>query len=215
MKTFQEFMSLCEASDADAAKQLGWGGGASIKKTGEGGRIDPRTRKKTTPERQRMKAVGGGKFEPVGYKPRKDIGQQRSSSERQQAPTQERGSAREAQLAAAKAERKKAALARIAARQGGKSASAAKPKASELSAQARQLTAKKAEKKPVSPNYKPQKATGYTASERKSIQRKGEAKLHGIMKDQEFSRYEKETGQKPTGKAKTKLLARVHQRMST
>ncbi len=210
-------MSLCEASDTDAAKQLGWGGGASIKKTGEGGRIG-RERKKTTPERRRMKAVGGGKFEPVEYKPRKDIGQQRSSSERQQAPTQERGSAREAQLAAAKAERRKAALARIAARQGGKSAPAAstsKPKTSELSAQARKLTSQKKETKPVSPNYKPAKPTGYSASERKSIQRKGEAKLSGIMKQQEFSRYEKETGQKPTGKAKTKLLARVHQRMST
>ena len=209
-------MSLCESSDADAAKQLGWGGGASIKKTGDGGKIG-RERKKSTPERRRVKYVGGGKTEPVEYKTRKDVGQQRASSERQQAPTQERGSARETQLAAAKAERKKAALARIAAKKGGAAASTstAKPKTSELSAQARKLTSKKKETKAVSPDYKPAKPTGYSASERKSIQRKGEAKLSGIMKDQEFSRYEKETGQKPTGKAKTKLLARVHQRMST
>lgn len=79
MKTFKEFMSLCEASDADAASQLGWGGGASIIKTGAGGRIG-KERKKTAPERRRVKAVGGGKTEPVAYKTRKDVGQQRGSS---------------------------------------------------------------------------------------------------------------------------------------
>jgi hypothetical protein len=80
MKTFQEFMSLCEASDGDAASQLGWGGGASIIKTGAGGKIG-QGRKKTAPEIRRTKAVGGGKTEPVkSYKPRKDIGQQRGSS---------------------------------------------------------------------------------------------------------------------------------------
>jgi len=79
MRTFQEFMSLCEASDADAAKELGWGGGASITRTGEGGRIG-KQRKKTAPERRRVKAVGGGKTEPVSYKTRKDVGQQRGSS---------------------------------------------------------------------------------------------------------------------------------------
>lgn len=72
-------MSLCEASDGDAASQLGWGGGASIIKTGAGGRIG-KERKKTAPERRRVRAVGGGKTEPVEYKPRKDVGQQRGSS---------------------------------------------------------------------------------------------------------------------------------------
>jgi hypothetical protein len=61
---------------------------------------------------------------------------------------------------------------------------------------------------------KPQKASGMTRAERMSQQRKGEAALKDIMKDQEFSRYEKETGQKATGKAKTKLLGRVAQRMA-
>ena len=79
MKTFQEFMSLCEASNGDAASKLGWGGGASITRTGEGGRIG-KERKKTAPEIRRTKAVGGGKTEPVQYKPRKDVGQQRGSS---------------------------------------------------------------------------------------------------------------------------------------
>lgn len=72
-------MSLCEASDGDAASQLGWGGGASIIKTGSGGRIG-KERKKTAPEIRRTKAVGSGKTEPVQYKTRKDVGQQRGSS---------------------------------------------------------------------------------------------------------------------------------------
>lgn len=72
-------MSLCEASNGDAASKLGWGGGASITRTGEGGRIG-KERKKTAPEIRRTKAVGGGKTEPVQYKPRKDVGQQRGSS---------------------------------------------------------------------------------------------------------------------------------------
>ena len=73
-------MSLCEASDADAAKQLGWGGGASITRGGDGGRIG-KERKKTAPEVRRTKAVGGGKTEPIKpYKKRKDVGQQRGSS---------------------------------------------------------------------------------------------------------------------------------------
>ena len=45
MRTFSQFMSLCEASDADAAKQLGWGGGASITRQGEGGRIGKERKK--------------------------------------------------------------------------------------------------------------------------------------------------------------------------
>ena len=80
MRTFAEFMSLCEASDADAAKQLGWGGGATITRQGEGGRVG-KQRKKSAVEIRRTKAVGGGKTEPVGpYKTRKDVGQQRGSS---------------------------------------------------------------------------------------------------------------------------------------
>ena len=80
MRTFQQFMSLCEASDADAASQLGWGGGASIIKTGAGGRIG-KERKKSPVEIRRVREVGGGRTEPVGpYKTRKDVGQQRGSS---------------------------------------------------------------------------------------------------------------------------------------
>jgi hypothetical protein len=83
MKTFSQFIT--EVYDKDVM------GSSQIKKTGEGGRIGAE-RKKSTPERRRMKAVGGGKMEPVEYKDRKDIGQQRQRSTREQQPEKERGS---------------------------------------------------------------------------------------------------------------------------
>ena len=107
-KSFLEFMSLCEAVyDKDIM------GRSQIKKTGQGGRIDPNVRKKTDAEIRRVKAVGGGKTEPIkSYKDRKDIGKpnvKRSPAGRQQQPTKERGSARldprEAQRKAARERR--------------------------------------------------------------------------------------------------------------
>ena len=188
-------------------------GRSQIRKTGEGGRIGAE-RKKTTPERRRMKAVGGGKQEPVDYKPRKDIGQQRQASTRVQQPTQERGSAAERQAAAAKEERRKAAQARIAAKKAGQAPTAEKPKAKEVEKQATKLLSTKKEKKPVSPDYKPAKASGMTRAERMKVTRAGETKLRGIMKQQETEKYKKATGQAPTGKAKTKVLAMVAKRMA-
>ena len=181
-------MVLCEVkkgrpsgSSGDAANKLGWGGGASVTRTGEGGRIGAE-RKKSTPERRRMKAVGGGKTEPVQYKPRKDIGQQRSSETRTQQPTQERGSARERQLAAAKEERRKAAQARAAAKKGGGSAPAAsKPTGREAEKAASKLLSKKKKTKPVSPSYKPAKASGLSRKERLEVTRKGEKLLKDLV----------------------------------
>ena len=37
----------------------------------------------------------------------------------------------------------------------------------------------------------------------------------GVFKDQETAKYKKITGQDPDKKAKTKILSRVHKRMST
>jgi hypothetical protein len=202
-------LPAAEAYDPEIA------GRSQIRKQGEGGRIGAE-RKKSEPERRRMKAVGGGKTAPVGYKPRKDIGQQRQRSTREQQPTQERGSAAAAQAAAAKEERKRAAQARIAARKagGGDSKPAAKTSSRDTEKAATKLLSTKKPEKKVSPDYKPQKASGMTRGERMSQQRKGEAALKDIMKKQEFSRYERETGQKATGKAKTKLLGRVAKRMA-
>ena len=196
-KSFLEFMSLCEAVyDKDVM------GRSQIKKTGQGGRIDPNVRKKTDAEIRRVKAVGGGKTEPIkSYKDRKDIGKpnvKRSPAGRQQQPTKERGSAR---LDPREAQRK-AARERRAAKTG------AKPKTAD------ELLAKKAKAK-VDPNYKPAKASGMTRAERMKVVRKGETKLRNIMKDTAIANYKKETGQDPDKKAKQKIMGRVHQQMRT
>ena len=195
-KSFLEFMSLCEAVyDKDVM------GRSQIRKTGEGGRIQPK-RKQTEPEKRRMKAVGGGKMAPAKtYKDRKDIGQpnvKRSPAGRQQQPTKERGTAG----LSPREQQRKAAMERRAAKSG------AKPKTAD------ELLAKKAKAK-VDPNYKPQKASGMTRAERMKVVRKGETKLRNIMKDQGIADYKKQTGQNPDKKAKMKIMGRVHQRMNT
>lgn len=202
MKTFSQF--VIEAYDKDVM------GSSQIKKTGEGGRIGA-DRRKSEPEKRRMKAAGGGKMVPAkSYKDRKDIGSQRQTSTREQQPEKERGSAEVKQSYAdkVKAERKKAAQARIAAKKGGKPAPEKKatPSASQL------LSKKK--KAAVNPNYKPQKASGKTRAERDKIRGEGERYLKSVFKDQETAKYKKETGQNPDAKGRTKILGRVNKRMS-
>jgi hypothetical protein len=178
MRTFSQFMSLCEASDADAAKQLGWGGGASITRQGEGGRIG-KERKKTEAERRRTKRGPGGTTLPAKeYKPRKDIGQQRSSDTRTQAPEQERGSAdvKARAAAAAKAERAAAARARIAARKSGETPSA-KPKSKDLIKQASKLLTKKKAEAPKGEKIERTTKHEYTRDEKKKMVRAGK-RLH-------------------------------------
>ena len=193
--SFTEFMNLCEVYDKDVV------GRSQITKSGEGGRIQ-RKRKKTEPEIRRTKAVGGGKTEPVKpYKDRKDIGQtnkQRSKSGREQQPTQERGSA----SLTPREQQRKAAMERRAAKSGAKTKTAD------------ELLAKKAKKK-VDPDYKPAKASGLTRAERDKKRREGEKYLKGVFKKQETDKYKKETGADPDKKGKTKILSRVHKRMST
>jgi len=210
MKTFNQFTeSILEVYDPEIQ------GRSQIRKTGAGGRIGS-DRKKTEPEKRRMKAAGGGKMVPAkDYKPRKDIGQQRQQSDRVQAPTKERGSAEVKQSYAdkVKAERKKAAQARIAARKSGGEVKKDTTSSKDAEKQASKLLTKKTTKT-VSPKYKPQKASGYTRQERMKIHRKGETALRGIMKDQETAKYKKETGQNPDAKGRTKIMGRVHKRMS-
>jgi len=164
MKTFSQFVA--EAYDADLMRS------ASVRTTGAGGRIGAE-RKKTAPEMRRMKQAKAGETrQPTVYKSRKDIGKQRGSQTAE--PTQERGSAAAAQLAAAKAERKKAALARLAAKKGGATPTTAKPKASELSAQAKKLTAKKTSQVDLRPADQPKRAVvGMSRAQRKDITRRG------------------------------------------
>jgi len=205
MKTFQEFMSLCEATgdtyDAEFRS------GAQVIKTGEGGRIG-RERRKTAPERRRTVAIGGGQTAPAKpYKPRSDIGVDRPRSEREQQPEQERGTS----TLSAKQAQRKAYLERKARERSQASAPAATER--ELEKAGDELLKKK-KKKAVSPDYKPAKASGLSTKERNKQTREGERMLRGIMKDQETEKYEKATGEKPKGKAKTKILAHVERRMA-
>ena len=190
-------------------------GAASIRRTGDDGR-KYMTRKKPEGERKRMVAVGGGKMAPASsYKTRKDVGGTKARSEREQQPEKARDDKQVKQSYAdkVKAERKKAAQARIAARKGGGEATTEKPKAKETEKAATQLLKKKTTKT-VAPGYKPAKASGMTRAERDKKRGEGERMLKGIMKDQETAKYKKETGTNPDSKGRTKILGRVNKRMS-
>ena len=165
MKTLGQF--LAEAYDKDVMDR------SQIRRQGEGGRVGA-MRKKTEPEKRRMKAAGGGKMVPAkDYKPRKDIGTQKKTSDRVQQPTKERGSAG----LSLRDQQRKAAMERRAARSGGSSTpTSAKDKEKAAS----KLLAKKSAKQ-VNPNYKPQKASGKTAAERKALTKKGERTLRDIQ----------------------------------
>ncbi len=208
MKSFKQFMT--EASIPDELA-----GGASVRQSGEGGRVY-RKRKKSEAETRRVKAIGGGKTAPVAYKDRKDVGTQKKRDTREQQPTKERGSAA---LSARDAQRKayRERKARESGGQGsrtdltGKSSSSSRDKEKTAS----KLLSTTKEKKPVSPSYKPAKASGKTRAERDKVKNQANTMLKGIMKDQETAKYKKETGQNPDAKGKTKILGRVNKRMST
>ena len=204
----KSFLQFSEAYDSEFAKS------SQVRQTGEGGRIRPK-RKKSEPETRRVKAVGGGKTAPVTYKDRKDIGQQRQQSDTVQQPKKERGSAEVKQSYAdkVKAERKKAAQARAAAKKSGGEVKKDTTSAKDKEKTASKLLSKKTTKT-VSPNYKPAKASGYTRAERMKIHRKGETIVRNTFKDQETAKYKKETGQNPDAKGRTKIMGRVHKRMS-
>ena len=199
MKSFKQFMT--EASMPDELA-----GGASVRQSGEGGRVY-RKRKKSETETRRMKAVGGGKMAPVTYKDRKDIGTQKKRETREQQPTKERGSA----ALSAKEAQRKAYRERKAREAGGSSAGTSKDKEKTAS----KLLSTKKEKKPVNPNYKPAKASGKTRAERDKIKNQANKYLKSVFKDQETAKYKKETGQNPDAKGRTKILGRVNKRMST
>ena len=154
MKTFQQFIT--EVYDKDLS--------TATRKPGEGGRVRA-SRKKTDPEKRRMRAAGGGKMVPAkDYKARKDIGTQKPRSEREQQPTRERGAA----ALSAKEAQKKAYLERKAKEKGAKTQTAS------------ELLAKKPKAK-VDPKYKPRKASGLTHRERLNVVKKGEKKLRDLV----------------------------------
>jgi len=175
MKSFHQF--IAEVYDKDVM------GRSQITKQGEGGRIGAK-RKKTEPEKKRVKAVGGGKTAPAkDYKDRKDIGTQKPRSQREQQPTKERGSA----ALSAREQQRKAAQERRAAKSGAKSKSAD------------ELLRTKA-KKTVDPKYKPVKSSGLTTKERKALYKKGERTLRDIRLKNLGKKSEKELKHKVTSK---------------
>tara|TARA_B100000900_G_scaffold414856_2_gene442787 strand:+ start:467 stop:1063 length:597 start_codon:yes stop_codon:yes gene_type:complete len=197
MKTFKQFITEASMPDELAGR-------ASVRQSGEGGRVY-RNRKKSEAETRRVKAIGGGKTAPVTYKDRKDIGTQKKRETREQQPQKERGSA----ALSAKEAQRKAYRERKARESGGSSAGTSRDKEKTAS----KLLSTKKPKKPVSPDYKPAKASGKTRAERDKIRGEGEKMLKGIFKKQETDRYKKETGQNPDAKGRTKILGRVNQRM--
>ena len=169
MKTFREFIT--EVYDPDVV------GKSQIRKQGEGGRVG-RMRKQSEPEKRRMKAVGGGKMVPAkDYKARKDIGQQRKAETRVQQPTKERGTAG----LSPREQQRKAAMERRARKAGAKTPTAS------------QLLTKKTKPK-VSPDYKPQKASGLTRDERRKIKRAGQRLVKDMQKGRERPRSAYEPG---------------------
>ena len=177
MKTFSQFVN--EAKEVHDQEGLGSGVGLSHR----GGSKIGADRKLTAPEKKRVKAVGKGKTAPAkDYKTRKDAGEQRpkgTSSGRERQPTRERGSA----ALSAKAAQRKAYLERKKRQSPPKDEVSGKDKKVDLKREADKLLTKK--KKPVNPKYKPQKASGYTAHERKKIQRAGERLVRDIAKKKE------------------------------
>jgi len=173
MKTFHQFIT--EVYDKDVM------GRSQITKQGEGGRVGAK-RKKTEPEKKRVKAIGGGKTAPAKtYKDRKDIGTQKPRSQREQQPTKERGSAglspREQQRKAAQE------------RRASKSGSQGKK---DLEKAASKMLSKKTTKT-VDPKYKvvrgkpgatPTKRA-YSRAERQKITRAGERLVKDIKKGKE------------------------------
>ena len=169
MKSFQQFITEAsqdsqELDDVKMAKRTD----TPLKV----GRIGD-NRKKSSAEKKRVKAVGGGKTAPAkSYKDRKDIGTNKPVSTVKQQPTKERGSA----SLSPREQQRKARAERLAGKSGGSSKK-------DLKKAANKLLAKK--KKTVDPNYKPQKASGYTAHERRKIRRAGERLVRDIKKGKE------------------------------
>ncbi len=208
MKTFSQFIT--EVYDKDVM------GSSQIKRTGEGGRIGAE-RKKSTPERRRMKAVGGGKMEPVEYKDRKDIGTQRQVSTRQQQPEKERGSVEVKQSYAdkVKAERRAAAKARIAAKASGDNTKTAKTSSREAENAATKLltTKKKEEKKTASKprrEWKTDDGGGMTRSERDRARNKEKGAALKARKAELIKDFTEKNGRPPKGIERTKLLGLAH-----
>ena len=180
MKSFQQFIAEAELKDMEGTGH----GTGTTHRGGDKIGADRKKQEKSLPSphskgdkpKARVKAIGGGKTAPAkDYKKRSDVGKQRpkgTTTARQQQPTKERGSA----SLSPREQQRKARAERMAGKSGGKSKE-------ELKKSADKLLAKK--KKSVHPDYKPQKASGYTAHERRKIRRAGQRLVKDIQQGKE------------------------------
>tara|TARA_B100000686_G_C16583447_1_gene859392 strand:+ start:248 stop:817 length:570 start_codon:yes stop_codon:yes gene_type:complete len=179
MKSFQQFIT--EADELKDKEGTGHGTGT----THRGGDKIGRDRKKTAPEKKRSKAIGGGKTAPAkDYKKRSDVGKQRPkgrSTERQQQPTRERGSAR----LSLRDQQKKARAERLSGKSNKKNLDKAADKLLSKKPEGHVEAGRKRKLVKKDPNYKPPKASGYTAHERRKIRRAGERLVRDIKKGKE------------------------------
>ena len=195
MKTFNQFIT--ESKDRYDREGTAIGGGGLTHRGGTKIGSERKKQEKSMPSphskgdkpKARVKAIGGGKTAPAkDYKQRSDAGKQRPkgrTSERQQQPTKERGSA----ALSAKAAQKKAYLERKK-RSAVKDEASGKDKKIDLKKSADKLLSKK--KKTADPKYKSQKASGYTAPERQKIIRSGRRLARDMSKgvDKPASHYD-------------------------
>jgi len=187
---------------AEEAYDASFMSGAQIIKTGEGGRIG-QNRKKTAPERRRVKAIGGGKTAPAKpYKIRKDAGQTRGSSAaapgRPARSTELKPGTAGTQGSAAMTakERQRKAFLERKAREGGKE----QPKtASQALSQAKPAAEKKSKPAP----------SGKTRAERDKERRDKLRAKYNAEKQKALAGYKEVHGSLPKGKERTKLLGAV------
>ena len=197
-----------QSSDQDkaASEILRKGEGSATGGTG-GRKFADRTKKDS--QITRKKAVGGGKFEPVRQKTRKDAGESRTGKAGGAVlPQGERGAANVPLHQQSREQKKAAYLAKKAAQARGEKIGLSQSKGTggttksetgsgdkKTTAQASKILQKDkpaAKKRPeAAPGYKPREHSGYSRAERISMVAKGERKLKNIMKDQEKEKAKK------------------------
>ena len=196
-----------ESPEQQQAKDIAYGGGGGVK-GGTGGRKEADRTKKDS-EIIRKKAVGGGKFEPVRQKIRKDAGESRTGKAGGAVlPKGERGAANVPLHQQSREQKKAAYLAKKAAQSRGEKIGLSTSKGTggttrsetgsgdkKTTDQASKILQKDkpaAKKRPeAAPGYKPREHSGYSRKERVALNRAGEKKLKGIMTDQERAKAKK------------------------
>jgi len=196
-----------ESPEQQQAKDIAYGGGGGVK-GGTGGRKEADRTKKDS-EIIRKKAVGGGKFEPVRQKIRKDAGESRTGKAGGAVlPKGERGAANVPLHQQSREQKKAAYLAKKAAQARGEKIGLSQSDDSDRRTKSETGTGDKkvrdqaskilqkdkpaAKKRPeAAPGYKPREHSGYSRNERANMVAKGERKLKNIMKDQEKEKAKK------------------------